>query len=94
LSRTHVNAIISDIDTLSGAAMGQVLVRSIADDTIESYRIKAKLNGSSLEQELRVVIEANKALTPEQRVQLVRELRTLTKPSPAITLDEIREGLM
>ena len=74
--------------------MGQVLVRSIDDDTIESYRIKAKLNGSSLEQELRIVIEANKALTPEQKVQLVRELRTLTKPSPALTLDEIREGLM
>ncbi len=74
--------------------MGQVLVRSIDDDTIESYRIKAKLNGSSLEQELRIVIEANKALTPEQKVQLVRELRTLTKPSSALTLDEIREGLM
>jgi antitoxin FitA len=73
--------------------MGQVLVRSISDDTIESYRIKAKLNGSSLEQELRVVIEANKALTPEQRAQLIRELRALTKPSPALTLDEIRDGL-
>jgi len=74
--------------------MGQVLVRNLSEDTIESYRIKAKLNGQSLEQELRVVIEANKALTPEQRVRLVRELRALTKPSPALTLDEIREGLM
>jgi plasmid stability protein len=93
LSASYANAIISDSIGLE-AAMGQVLVRSIDDDTIESYRIKAKLNGSSLEQELRIVIEANKALTPEQKVQLVRELRTLTKPSSALTLDEIREGLM
>ncbi|SFB80171.1 hypothetical protein SAMN05428997_102133 [Bosea sp. CRIB-10] len=73
--------------------MGQVLVRSIEDDTIESYRIKAKLNGHSLEQELRNLIEANKTLTPEQRVQLSRQLRARTKPSPALTMDKIREGL-
>lgn len=73
--------------------MGQVLVRSIDDDTIESYRIKAKLNGNSLEQELRLVIEANKALTPEQKVALSREMRALTRSSPALSLDEIREGL-
>ena len=74
--------------------MGQVLVRSIDDDTIESYRIKAKLNGHSLEQELRNLIESNRPLSAEQRVQLIRDLRMLTKPSPALTLDEIREGLM
>ena len=73
--------------------MGQVLVRSIDDATIESYRIKAKLNGHSLEQELRDLIEANKTLTPEQRVQLSRQLRARTKASPALPMDEIREGL-
>lgn len=73
--------------------MGQVLVRSIDDDTIESYRIKAKLKGHSLEQELRNLIEANKPLTPEERVQLSRQLRARTRPSQAMTLDQIREGL-
>lgn len=73
--------------------MGQVLVRSIDDDTIESYRIKAKLNGHSLEQELRNLIEAHKPLTPEERVQLSMQLRARTRPSKPLTLDQIREGL-
>ena len=73
--------------------MGQVLVRSIDDDTISSYRIKARLKGHSLEQELRDLIEANKALTPEQKVTLSRQMRVRSRPSPALSLDEIREGL-
>lgn len=74
--------------------MGQVLVRSIDDDTIESYRIKAKLKGHSLEQELRNLIEANKPLTPEERVAMSRANRArYSKVQPSLTLDEIREGL-
>lgn len=73
--------------------MGQVLVRGIADDTIESYRMKAKLKGHSLEQELRDLMEANKQFTPEQRVEVSRYFRSRTKPSAALSLDEIREGL-
>lgn len=74
--------------------MGQVLVRSIDDDTIESYRIKARLKGHSLEQELRNLIEANKPLTPDERVALVRANRArYSEQQPALTLDEIREGL-
>jgi plasmid stability protein len=78
---------------IKDGVMGQVLVRSLADDTIESYRIKARLNGQSLEQELRLIIEANKALTPEQKVALSRDMRAQTRPAPALTLDQIREGL-
>lgn len=74
--------------------MGQVLVRSIDDDTIESYRIKARLKGHSLEQELRNLIEANKPLTPDERVALVRANRArYSEQQPVLTLDEIREGL-
>ena len=74
--------------------MGQVLVRSVDDDTIESYRIKAKLNGHSLEQELRNLIEANKPLTPAERVAMSRASRArYASEQPSLTLDEIREGL-
>lgn len=74
--------------------MGQVLVRSVAEDTIESYRIKARLKGHSLEQELRDLMETHKPFTPEERVAMSRALRArYTEVQPSLTLDEIREGL-
>lgn len=74
--------------------MGQVLVRNVDDETIESYKMKAKIKGISLEQELRNLLEANKPFTPEERVAASRSLRARTKGiSPSLTLDEIREGL-
>ena len=74
--------------------MGQVLVRQVDDDTIESYKLKAKIKGISLEQELRNLLEANKPFTPEERVAFAREIRSRTKGvAPSLTLEEIREGL-
>ena len=78
----------------SGRAMGQVLIRNVDDDTIESFKMKAKLKGHSLEQELRDLLEANKPFTPDERVAASRYFRSLTKePVEPLTLDEIREGL-
>ncbi|MFL5142412.1 MAG: FitA-like ribbon-helix-helix domain-containing protein [Microvirga sp.] len=74
--------------------MGQVLVRQVDDDTIESYKLKAKIKGISLEQELRNLLEANKPFTPEERVAVSRHFRAQCKGiQPSLTLDEIREGL-
>ena len=74
--------------------MGQVLIRNIDDETLESYRRKAKLKGHSLEQELRNLLEANKPYTPEERAVLSRRyLAQFSEPTPAISLDDIREGL-
>jgi antitoxin FitA len=74
--------------------MGQVLVRNVDDDTIDSYKAKAKIKGISLEQELRNLLEANKPFTPEERVAVSRHFRSLcTGVQPSLTLDEIRDGL-
>ncbi|HVL71551.1 MAG TPA: hypothetical protein VM434_06660 [Beijerinckiaceae bacterium] len=74
--------------------MGEVLVRDLDDDTIETYRLKARVKGISLEQELRNLIEANKPFTPEERVAVSRHFRSQFKEVvPSLTLDEIREGL-
>lgn len=74
--------------------MAQVLIRNVPEDTIESYRTKAKLNGRSLEQELREVLEKGKPFTAEERVAVVqRNLARFDKPVPALSLDEIRDGL-
>ena len=75
--------------------MGQVLIRNVPDDTINSYKQRAELNGRSLEQELRELLERNKTFTTEERVALSRHFHA-QKPEiqPALTSDEIREGLM
>lgn len=75
--------------------MAQVLIRNVDEDTVESYRQKAKIKGISLEQELRNLLEANKPFTPAERVAVSRAIRAKQKGvAPSLTLDEIREGLM
>lgn len=74
--------------------MAQVLVRNLDEDTVESYRQKAKIKGISLEQELRNLLEANKPFTPEERVAASRAIRSMqTGVARPLTLEEIREGL-
>ena len=55
--------------------MAQDLVLNLDDATIESYRHKARLNGISLEEELRNLLEANRSFTPDERVAASRWLR-------------------
>ena len=75
--------------------MGQVLVRNVGDDTMESYRLDAKLKGHSLEQELRGVLEEHKPFTPEERVAAARDFRSRYKEiQHAVTLDDVRDGLV
>jgi plasmid stability protein len=73
--------------------MAQVLVRNIEDAVIERLKLKAELNGHSLEQELRDVIRAAAPLTTEQKLALVDRAHALTpkgvKQTPAEDL--IRE---
>lgn len=74
--------------------MAQVLIRNVPDTTLDIYRERARLNGHSLEQELRNLLEANRPFTPQERVAMSRYMRSQTrKVSPPLTLDEIREGL-
>ncbi|WP_373487376.1 hypothetical protein [Blastomonas sp.] len=42
--------------------MGQALIRKLSDETLESYRALARERGTSLEAELRELIEANRPL--------------------------------
>ena len=74
--------------------MAQVLIRNLDEDTVESYRQKAKLKGISLEQELRNLLERNKPFTPEERVAVSRRFRAeFSEMQPSLTLEQIREGL-
>ena len=74
--------------------MAQVLIRNVDEETVDSYRQKARVKGISLEQELRNLLEANRPFTPAERVAVSRELRSrYGAMQPSLTLDEIREGL-
>ena len=74
--------------------MGQVLVRNVSDAALDSFRDRAKLKGTSLEQELRALIERHAAYTPEERVAAARAILAMTPGIvSSLTLEEIREGL-
>lgn len=74
--------------------MGQILVRNVSDHALESFRWRAKRNGTSLEQEVRALIEQSAPYTPQERLAASRAIRAMTKGiAPSLTLDEIREGL-
>lgn len=74
--------------------MGQILIRNVSDKAIDSFKFRARMNGTSLEHEVRQLIESRATLTPDERVQLSRKLRSKTvgvaKP---LTAEERREGL-
>ena len=66
--------------------MAQVLVRNLADHVVMALRRKADLHGHSLEQELRLALTAAARLTHDERVALVRRVRSLA-PASAIQTD-------
>jgi plasmid stability protein len=74
--------------------MGQILVRDVSDRAIERFTYWARAKGTSLEQEVRELIESNSPYTPEERAAVAKAIREKTKGiAPSMTLDEIREGL-
>lgn len=62
--------------------MGQILIRNVPDETIETYKAKARLHGHSLEQEIRDLLEANRPYTPEERYQVALRLQAMTVQVP------------
>lgn len=60
--------------------MGQVLVRNLEDEVIDSFKLKAEINGGSLEQELRDALKAAAPLTADEKVALSRRLRAMMPP--------------
>lgn len=63
--------------------MGQALIRRLDDETLADYRRLAKERGTSLEAELRDLIERNRPrrrLTPQEREELSLQLKAGQKP--------------
>src|SRR5258705_29362 len=84
-----MHAIICDSN--GGSAVGQVLIRNIPEGLIEIYKVKARLQGSSLEHELRAILKQAAAPTAEERLAAVERVAALQKkPSKLLSEDVIR----
>jgi plasmid stability protein len=68
--------------------MGQVLVRNLADEVIETHRARARARGVSLEQELRDVLRRAAGPTREELLEDMARCRALT-PSQHRTAAEV-----
>lgn len=74
--------------------MGQILVRNLDDEVIETFKWRARRKGISLEQEIRDLLNGHRRLTPEEKVAISREIRSRTTgPIAPLTAGERREGL-
>lgn len=60
--------------------MGQVLIRNLDDEVIESLRAKAKVKGRPLEQELREILTNAAPFTAGERVKVAEWLQGRSKP--------------
>jgi antitoxin FitA len=72
--------------------MGQVLIRNLDDEVIESLRAKAKVKGRPLEQELREILTNAAPFTPEERVKVSDWLRGRLKAEDVDFKAAIRWG--
>jgi plasmid stability protein len=59
--------------------VAQVIVRKLDDEVVESLKVKAKLKGHSLEQELRDILGAASELTPAEKRALSDSIRAKQK---------------
>jgi antitoxin FitA len=69
--------------------MGQVLVRNLADEVIETHRARAKARGVSLEQELREVLRRAAGPTREELLEEMARCRALTPPGHRTAAEDI-----
>jgi len=60
--------------------VAQVIVRNLDKDVVEAWKLKAELNGRSLEQELRLLLEQQAPLSPEQKIEMFRRVQAMTPP--------------
>lgn len=72
--------------------MAQAIVRKLDDEVVASLKLKAKLKGRSLEQELRDILKRAAELTKEEKLALIDSIRAKQKrPLEHDSADLIRE---
>jgi antitoxin FitA len=78
--------------------VAQVIVRNLDDDVLEALRVRARLKGHSLEQELRETLSrAVSTLTTEEKLAMIDEIRAMTpkgveQPDSTLMIREDRDS--
>jgi plasmid stability protein len=77
---------------IQNVVMAQAIVRKLDDEVVASLKLKAKLKGRSLEQELRDILKRAAELTKEEKLALIDSIRAKQKrPLEHDSADLIRE---
>jgi plasmid stability protein len=61
--------------------VAQALIRNLDDDVIDAYKTKARLNGTSMEHELRQAVVSAAPLNRDEVVRLIEEHQQRLKDS-------------
>jgi antitoxin FitA len=65
--------------------LGQVIIRNLEDEVIERHRERARVRGTSLEQELRDVLTRAARPDPDEYLAEMRRIRAMTpEPPPGV----------
>jgi plasmid stability protein len=74
------------------SGVGQLLVRNVDDRVIEAIKLKAELNGRSLEQELREILKRAAGPTAEERLAMIERVVAMqNRPSKLRSENVIRK---
>ena len=77
--------------------MGKIEIDSLDDRVIQGLEVRARLNGRSLEEEIRALLSQHVLLSPAERVALADRIRAMTPMNVKQTdstdmVREIRDG--
>ncbi len=71
--------------------MARLLIRNLDEQVIERLRLRAKLNGTSVEEEARRLLAESTRLTRAEFAAFAAEMRARQRPHKTRAVDLIRE---
>ena len=82
------------IAVLSLIAMATIIIRNLEEDTKRKLKIRAAMNGRSMEQEAREILKSALAQTSKRRPNLAESIRAIFGPLGGVELERLpREAI-
>ena len=74
--------------------MPSIIIRNLDDTTKRALKIRAAINGRSMEQEAREILKSALAHTPKRRANLAERIREIFRPLGGVELERLpREAI-
>jgi antitoxin FitA len=77
------------IAVLSLIAMATIIIRNLGEDTKRKLKIRAAMNGRSMEQEAREILKSGLAQTSKKRPNLAESIRAIFGPLGGVELERL-----